>query len=273
MIEQIWKLINGSSTLSDSEYLFYVIGLILLWFSYIVASYISRNFKNKIFNFFSNLIFKKNNYSIVTSAETYTKIHNELISLRIKMKADRSFIFQFHNGEHFSGMNPRWKMSQTFETCSDGTTYESRNLQNIDVTLFWDLMQIFHNKLERLILPGISIFQKNLVCSLNDCLPPKRLYLIDVSEMDGNRGYTKSLLIQQGSYYLLLNPIINVDGEPIGIIGVSYCSENALDEIIMKNDFEACYLCQTGTNVGLAWALDPSLRKKSLVYSKKKLKK
>jgi len=264
-MEQIWDLI--------SEYVFYVIGLLILGGLYLLLGFVTKKIKDKLIPIYYKITNKINTTTLISSAETYTKILNELISLRTKMDADRAYIFQFHNGEHFGTANPRWKMSQTYETCCEGTTYEGKNLQNMDVTLFWDVVQIFYNIIDKMNIPGISTFKNNLSCSLEDCKSPKQIYIIEVDKMDGNRGYTKSLFAQQGIKYLMLCPIVSINNEPIGFIGIDYCSEEAIQNVIMNEEFDPCLLCKTGTNVALSWALDPSLRRKGMLYNGKYLKK
>lgn len=68
-------------------------------------------------------------------------IHETLTDLRIKAKADRARIGHFHNGGKFLDGTPMKKFSITHESCEIGTPYSGNNLQNVHVTMFWDMVE------------------------------------------------------------------------------------------------------------------------------------
>lgn len=72
-------------------------------------------------------------------------IHETLTDLRIKAKADRARIGHFHNGGKFLDGTPMKKFSITHESCERGVSYDGGNLQNILVTMFWNLIQIMRD--------------------------------------------------------------------------------------------------------------------------------
>ena len=53
-----------------------------------------------------------------------------------QLKADRVYIYEFHNGEHFYSGNHQQKFSATYECVSAGISSESLNLQNLRVSTF-----------------------------------------------------------------------------------------------------------------------------------------
>lgn len=53
-----------------------------------------------------------------------------------KLHADRVYIFEFHNGEHFYSGNHQQKFSATYESVGPGISSESLNLQNLRVSTF-----------------------------------------------------------------------------------------------------------------------------------------
>lgn len=71
----------------------------------------------------------------------HTAVHETLTSLRIKTGADRARIGHFHNGGKFLDGTPMKKFSMTHESCERGIPYDGANLQNILVTMFWDLIE------------------------------------------------------------------------------------------------------------------------------------
>lgn len=68
-------------------------------------------------------------------------IHETLTSLRVKAGADKARIGHFHNGGKFLDGTPMKKFSITHESCERGIPYDGGNLQNILVTMFWDLVE------------------------------------------------------------------------------------------------------------------------------------
>lgn len=70
----------------------------------------------------------------------HTVVHETLSTLRIRSGAERVKIGQFHNGGKFLDGSPMKKFSVTHESCELGTTYSGNNLQNVHVTMFWDMV-------------------------------------------------------------------------------------------------------------------------------------
>ena len=71
----------------------------------------------------------------------HTVVHEIITALRIKAGADRARIGHFHNGGKFLDGTPMKKFSITHESCETGIPYDGANLQNILVTIFWDLIE------------------------------------------------------------------------------------------------------------------------------------
>jgi hypothetical protein len=63
-----------------------------------------------------------------------------LVALRVRTNADRVKIGQFHNGGKFLDGSPMKRFSITHESCDMGVPFEGANLQNIVVTILWDLI-------------------------------------------------------------------------------------------------------------------------------------
>lgn len=87
--------------------------------------------------------------SISVKGSTYqtkhTVIHETLTDLRIRVGADRARIAHFHNGGKFLDGTPMKKFSITHESCERGIPYDGGNLQNILVTMFWNLIEIMRD--------------------------------------------------------------------------------------------------------------------------------
>ena len=63
-------------------------------------------------------------------------IQQMLNNLMIKYKADRGYIFQFHNTIKYYDGSHRNHQSMTFEVCSNGISREAQYLQNLAVSLY-----------------------------------------------------------------------------------------------------------------------------------------
>lgn len=71
-----------------------------------------------------------------------TVINDQLVSLRILANADRTRIAQFHNGGRFLDGTSVKRFSITHESCEIGIPFEATLLQNVVVTIFWDLIAL-----------------------------------------------------------------------------------------------------------------------------------
>lgn len=261
--------VNGFPDLFQQN-LIYVVAILSLGLVMAIFQIFVDKLKISIPEIFRKLFTSSTQRGHHIPSDSYTRVLNELIELRIKTDSDRAFIFQFHNGEHFGGNNPRWKMSQTYETCADNITYTGSRMQNLDVTLFWDTLQLFYRDGSPIDMPGVMLYESENHCSATEPGRCRRqIYVVDVVNMDSNKGYSKSILAQAGVKYMLASPIISLEQEVIGFIGISYCSEDAYTDIINSVEFDGTLLCQSSTNIGLIWALDSDLRKKALKIARK----
>jgi len=73
-------------------------------------------------------------------------IYDQVLALRILTGADRSKIGQFHNGGKFLDGSSMKRFSITHESCDLGVPFEGTNLQNIVVTIFWDMISLIKSE-------------------------------------------------------------------------------------------------------------------------------
>lgn len=71
----------------------------------------------------------------------HSNVHDLLTTLRVETGATRAKIGHFHNGGKFLDGSPMKKFSITHESCMRGVPYDGPQLQNIHVTLFWDMIE------------------------------------------------------------------------------------------------------------------------------------
>lgn len=63
-------------------------------------------------------------------------VQQMLNDLMLRYKADRAYIFQFHNSIMYYDGNHRNHQSMSFEVCANGISSEAASLQNLPVSLF-----------------------------------------------------------------------------------------------------------------------------------------
>lgn len=158
-------------------------------------------------------------------------INNLLMELRIKTKADRASIFLFHNGQHFNPKiinNSIWKFTCAYETCKEGVSYESENMQSLLVTNHLSLISSLWGDLNE----GYNKY----ACEgcTNNCEGTKNIIVI--VNTDGiTFGNTRSTLESQGTKKLLICPII-IDEDYVGFTSLSYSSNFTYGDQIVSID-------------------------------------
>lgn len=211
----------------------------------------------------------KNNRWCHVSIDQDTKdiidsINSDLSALRAEMDGDRAYIFEFHNGSTFASRMPQWRISQTYERVRAGISYEGSNLQNIFASTIWhDFLTVLFRTNDNDYLPkGITKVDWNRKCK-NSCTLPRTTYLINVSELDISAGPTKAMLESQGVYFMLNAPILSINNDIIGFVGIDYCESMTIEEI---KQLKPCRICRFAAQVALTWELDPKLKKQMLLY-------
>lgn len=112
--------------------------------------------------------------------------------------ADRAYILEFHNGEHYFSGRSQQKLSCTYESVSEGISVESSQLQNIRVSNFHGLIK--------------SIAQEaTFRCK-------------DVDKYDEDIGF-RAFLQGKGVRSMFARPIKTLNGKIIGIIILEYVKE------------------------------------------------
>lgn len=195
-----------------------------------------------------------------------SNLNSDLSALRGEFKADRAYIFEFHNGSQFASKLPQWKISQTYEKVRNGITHEGGNLQNIYASLIWDdfLKVFFITSAKEKIPQGFTKYVNTPACKIG-CILPRTVYLITVNDMDLSLGPVKAMLQRQGIYYMLVTPIMTIHANTIGFIGLDYCGEDDLENL----NVDSCSLCRFASQVALAWEMDSKTKDRMLTHQKK----
>lgn len=196
----------------------------------------------RIANFFVNKVWSncfvgyKNCKLKKEEIQKNSKIRELLVELRLIVNSDRACLFQFHNGSVFTTKRPIWKVSNTHETISPGTSSEIKNLQDIKASSIIEFLQLFwtHD------YPSGVMKVSPLYCG--DCPNAdkehdKKVIFIEVDKLED--GYYKSLLIEEGIKCAINVPIYNNDNNCMGFVAVNYCENNDMEKI-KKFSSEVC---------------------------------
>lgn len=121
-------------------------GLILGSALILVISWFFRIIKNKIMEFFEDIIAKKHGKhflfnSLKNSAEVDVNIKILLARLMTLTSADRSYLFRFHNGTQDILGIPYRKCSCSHEVVLEGVSTQKQELQNLDLSDFPELIR------------------------------------------------------------------------------------------------------------------------------------
>lgn len=96
----------------------------------------------------SEVVKKEINDPVKEDINNNVLIQQMLNNLMLKYKADRSYIFKFHNGIYYFDGNHKNHQSLAFEVCNDGISSEKQYLQNLPVSLYPNfLQQVMLNKM------------------------------------------------------------------------------------------------------------------------------
>jgi GAF domain-containing protein len=130
-------------------------------------------------------------------------LHDNIVSaldfVMEETEADRVYILEFHNGEHYFSGRSQQKLSCTHEVVSEGISAESHNLQNIRISNFHCLIKSIANG-DTFKCPELQKFNSDIAF--------------------------KSFLESKGVKSLFARPVKTLNGKTLGIIALEYVKEN-----------------------------------------------
>ena len=141
-------------------------------------------------------------------------VQEMLNDLMVKFKADRSYIFQFHNTIKYYDGSHKNHMSNSFEVCTNGISPEAHWLQNIPVSLY-------------------PIFLQQVML--------KKMNYVDVNDI--KEQTTRITLLKQGIKSIIISPYFD-NGQFVAYIGCDYVKQK-MDSTICYQDF-LCYTNEIG---------------------------
>ena len=139
--------------------------------------------KEKIFNYDPNL------HSNVMTALEY---------MRRETEADRVYILEFHNGEHYFSGRSQQKFSCTYEVVNEGISREVQDLQNIRISSMHYLIK--------------------------DVVQGETFMCKDVGEFCDDLSF-KSFMETRGIKSMFVRPIKTLNGKIIGVVALDYVKD------------------------------------------------
>lgn len=131
------------------------------------------------------------------------KLHENVVSalnfIINETQADRAYVMEFHNGEHYFSGRSQQKLSCTYEVVSEGISVESANVQNVRISNFHSLIKYISR-------------EETFICE-------------DVDQYNNDITY-KSFLQQKGVKSIFARPVKTLSGRVLGIIVLEYVKEN-----------------------------------------------
>jgi len=155
---------------------------------------------------------RRNDFNITIDIQQ--KINDTLNKLQSQYDLDRIWIAQFHNGGNFyPGNKSMKKMSATFESTKAGVSTDFMKLQNLPVSFFSSVLQRMNEN------------QSGVI--------------IETDETSDNAF--KDFWLHRGVVRSYMFPIICLEGDFIGVLGVDFNSDigKLSDELYMELEVES----------------------------------
>ena len=166
-----------------------------------------------------------------------TEIREKLLELRVLVDSDRACLFQFHNGSTFTTKEPMWKISCRSETVSDGTSYISDLIKDVQVSSIIETIHVFWP--DEKPCRGIEIISPEYCedCKVKCKKDARRIIFIDVEKLED--GYSRNLLIRQGVKYVIDVPFYNKNGDIMGFVTTNYNRDMNIEEV-KQTSYDVC---------------------------------
>jgi len=196
--------------------------------------------------------------------QSVSQINEEIIFLRTKSGAQRAYFFQYHNGEEFATEVPRWKVTQTYRSCSLGYNSKDLMFQNTDVTIIWDIVGTALNAF--IDLPkGITHVRSSSPRCKSQCARGRGVYACEVEEIDAGKGRLNALMTTEGVSSFVFTSVYDRSGKPAGLLALAYCSEHWFEGI--EQGFQWCEMCRSADLVANYLELTKSSNFKSRIFT------
>jgi hypothetical protein len=211
----------------------------------LIAMFLKEFIQNQISN-----IFNSYGKKFKRQRETSEIVYRNLSELRSISNGSRSYVLQFHNGEHFFPDNPRFKITQTYVTTAPGFDKGSK-FKDLDSSLVQDMVTaLFGENTDT--IQGIR--KLKIKHPISDIISDSdEIYVGVVKELNTNKGMTKTIMQERGVEAFLFTPIRSINKEIVGILAVSYCEYDYWDRINNPN-FDKETIKDIANTIGLQFS-------------------
>jgi hypothetical protein len=192
-----------------------IIGISLAFiFTALIAVYRDRLYK-LFFKFFLN----KGGRSELpwkSFREKHDQINILLSELRVLSESDRVYIYQFHNGGYFLPGNSAWRVTNTFEVCGRGISYQGQYVQGTPITRLWDVLSCMFPSGEK---------TNSILAISHEILTEKGVLLGEVQAVNTSElplGFARNFLEGSHTEIIVLTPLFDDNKNIIGCLCLDY---------------------------------------------------
>lgn len=172
--------------------------------------------------------------------EANLKIHQLLTETRVRLNADRVFVVQFRNGSRFDIDAPIFRVYMTHEVVNRGIAPVTFEWSGVPASQVYEIMSALWSRDGKRAgrLPCDDCHAQT-GCIKHPALTVTRWLVVRILD----EGTLKSMLVQQGTYHLLVAPLM--DGKDI----VGYVGADFRDEGFVPVTKSCDYLVHASSNV------------------------
>ena len=153
---------------------------------------------------------RKEKNCIIKETLQNTNVYTALDFLRGEVGADRAYIMEFHNGDHYFSGRGQQKFSCTYETVEVGISVECEKSQNHRVS--------------------------NYHCYIKEMIENGRYMYTDVVEIS-DQGFLR-MIRGKGVCAIYNVPIKTLNGKIIGILGIDYVKSTPKEDLDTQERFD-----------------------------------
>lgn len=184
------------------------------------------------------------------TAAGHQDVSNLMRDLRVRFKASRVCLFQFHNGVSFMLANHAWKISCSHESITSGvesTAFDNQEL-HVGAVIDWihPLLNSDHN------IPGVrNITACSLQASMTEMTCPHgkkghRVVYYDVNAMDMSAG--QALANRQNVHHVFAVTLLDVDRKSvIGFLALQFADMTPAH--VLDVESEICAMCPVAEKI------------------------
>jgi len=183
---------------------------------------------------------QRENHSLEGCVSLGQELMPILVESRIRLRADRIVMYQFHNGTVFLTADPTWRMTPTYHNADAGIAAPSSNPDTAAVML--DILQpMTEAKDAAYTAGGVSA----VACCRNcaEVCDNRTVYVFDIDNMAS--GGWKTRMNIEGMHWTVCTQMRNSEGRLAGILALEYRTEP--DEQELEKHIQV--FCETANSI------------------------